>query len=230
MLSLIHENGHIGPAKDAIADLQRRKGKVKLMITNPPESMEMEKAPKPVPVEKSETRRMLTRVRELEATAAEQAKGVEDARTALSETIASGGDATAARKALAAAQDELDATVGALRHLDTKLVETSQAERSAAIDALRIQTENGFREMVDESRKAVTQMQDRVKKIIGPDRAEQVAEELVNSMSNAAWAAANEKFDEDYLRFVPAIIRNAPRRDDAGQIVAEPVHALGIVK
>jgi hypothetical protein len=230
MLSTIHPNGYTSAAKDSMADIQRRKGKVKLMITDPPTDMDPEKAPKPVPVAETQTHKMLTRVRELEQQAAQQAKAVEDARTKLSSVIAEGGDATSLRKTLAAAQDELGATVGALRHLDQKLVETSAAERAAAIDALRIDTENRYREMVDESRKAVTQMSDRVKKIIGPERAEQVSEELVSAMRNAAWGAANEKFDTDYLRFVPTVVKTAPNRDENGKVSAQPVHALGIVK
>jgi hypothetical protein len=224
--TITHKNGYVAPASESIADVGRRSGKGKIGLAAPPEDMTPAKAPKVQPVEKSETYQITGRIRELEAKAADQAKAKAQAQGKLSETIAAGNDATADVKALAAASDALSATVGALRMLDSKLVETSTRERAEAIDALRIDAENKFRELVCESHKAVQTMTDKLGKILGEEHAVKVSSQITEAMTAAAWQAANERFDADYIHYVPAIVKATPRRNDDGSIATEPVRSI----
>jgi hypothetical protein len=228
-LNVTHPNGHVATASAEIADGYARKEKGAISLPAPPADLKPESEPKLVPVEKGETERTAKRIAELEETAEKQRQAVETAKANLSQIIADGGDDVAAREALTGAKDDLDGTVDALRMLDQKLVDVSQQEWEAAIAGLTIRTNNRYRELVGETRKAVDQMQERIGKILG-EHASGVSETLTQVMTGACWSAANASFTKDYLRFVPRRVKNAPRRNEDGTVYVDPIHARGFVK
>ena len=217
-----YRNNHVADVKDDVADVYVRKGRARAFLSTPPADLEMAQAQKLPPVEKTETEGIRQRISQLEAEASEKSKEIESLRAELSDSLAGGTDASSVKKKLASARSDLENTIDALKLLDERLVEVSQREREEAVEALKVTVENRYRELVQETRKAVENMNAKLSKVLG-EHAEGVPERLNEVLRDACWTAANKSFSEDYLRHVPSVAKTVPRRGDTGQVEAEPI-------
>jgi uncharacterized coiled-coil protein SlyX len=165
----------------------------------------------------SQTSVLQGRIADLEAQVAEQNGVVDNAEAAVADAYGEGRDAKAELSALSEAKNTLSGMVKALRDLEARLVDISAQENTSRRNELAAEARKRYKDSMKVVLKALSPLRGALNKVMPSGVAEKAVSDLDKHVRRVVWEHINEQFSSDYLEYVPALVGDAPERDDRGR-------------
>ena len=174
---------------------------------------------------KTKTQELRERIEALEASVAEQNDTVDAAEQSVADAYAEGRDAAKELDALARAKDELAGKVQALKDLEQRIIKVSREENRERREELAAEARKRYQSAMKAIAKTISPLQGALEKALPKRLAEQTVKSLDTTIRRTVWEHVNAAFSEDYVDFVPAIVKSAPARDVRGRTSEQAAEA-----